>query len=438
MKITYYEEGGVNEIKEPLCYITLEELSMRVKYNPNVRLYKSLREWRITDKDRYDNEKRKLPYISPHVETIGRRLSDEDYEINFRSFTQLMYFDIDDVENVEKEKQRIINQYKDIVSFVCISPSGRGITIIIQIENEITKDNFSMIWNSIRLNEFREEKVDTKATGIGRLMFLSYDPNVYFNPQATLSIDFTMDENVGNQYNTVGVKFSINLNSHILNSNTITKRKYRIYHIKEVLKVIKTTTQVEVESELVDIKEVEYAKMYIPRIIPKGKRHLTFFSMINYLLHLNPTIELDYIFSYMWLINNYFTSPKLDTKELLRHFNSTVEQIHRNQIVYIKFKTRRIHWNYNCCYLNSVDKELIAKRLLGLYTRYKNHIRVSEAIDRLVVEGKKITNNAIKDITGMDVKTIRNYRDKPSINLELEKTFILEELIPQKPNNMCA
>ena len=438
MKITYYEEGGVNEIKEPLCYITLEELSMRVKYNPNVRLYKSLREWRITDKDRYDNEKRKLPYISPHVETIGRRLSDEDYEINFRSFTQLMYFDIDDVENVDKEKQRIINQYKDIVSFVCISPSGRGITIIIQIENEITKDNFSMIWNSIRLNEFREEKVDTKATGIGRLMFLSYDPNVYFNPQATLSIDFTMDENVGNQYNTVGVKITNRVNSHILNSNKITKKKYRIYDIKEILKIINTTTQVEVESELVDLKEVDYISMYIPRTIIKGRRHSTFFRMIHYLMYLNPNVEIDYIFSYMWLINNCCTSPRLDKNELTRHFNSVVDKIHKTEIVYVNFKTRRIHWNYNCSYLNVIDKELIAKRLLGLYTRYNNHIRVSEAIEKLTQEGTKITNMAIKYITGMDVKTIRNYRDKPSINLELEKTLILEELIPQNPNNMCA
>ncbi len=438
MKISYYNEGGINLQKQPIKYITLAEFVLLVKNNPNIGFYENLRNLSITDKPRYDKLKKTLPFITPHVEAIGRKLSGDSFGENFRSFTQLMYFDIDNVENVQSEKQRIINRYGDFVSFVCISPSGRGITIIIQIENEITKDNFSMIWNSIRLNEFREEKVDTKATGIERTMFISSDHDVYYNPDASLAIDFTMDEKVGNHCNTVGVIFSINLNSHILNSNTITKRKYRIYHIKEVLKVIKTTTQVEVESELVDIKEVEYAKMYIPRIIPKGKRHLTFFSMINYLLHLNPTIELDYIFSYMWLINNYFTFPKLETKELIRHFNSTVEQIHRNQIVYIKFKTRRIHWNYNCCYLNSVDKELIAKRLLGLYTRYKNHIRVSEAIDRLEVEGKKITNNAIKDITGMDVKTIRNYRDKPSINLELEKTFILEELIPQNPNNMCA
>ena len=218
----------------------------------------------------------------------------------------------------------------------------------------------------------------------------------------------------------------------------ITKKKYRIYDIKEILKIIKTTTQVEVESELVDLKEVDYISMYIPRTIIKGRRHSTFFRMIHYLMYLNPNVEIDYIFSYMWLINNCCTSPRLDKNELTRHFNSVVDKIHKTEIVYVNFKTRRIHWNYNCSYLNMIDKELIAKRLLGLYTRYNNHIRVLEAIEKLTQEGTKITNMAIKYITGMDVKTIRNYRDKPSINLELEKTLILEELIPQNPNNMCA
>ena len=92
------------------------------------------------------------------------------------------------------QKQRIINQYKDFVSLVCISPSGAGISIFIQIENELTRENFNPIWNSIRMNELCDENIDVKANGIARTMFLSYDPDIYFNPNATLAVDFEIED----------------------------------------------------------------------------------------------------------------------------------------------------------------------------------------------------------------------------------------------------
>ncbi len=129
-----------------------------VRNNPSVGFYEHLRNLRITDKTQYDKLKKNLPNSTPHVEVIERSLKDELFYENFRSFSNLMYFDMDNVEDVLNEKQRIINQYGDFVCFVCISPSGRGISIIIQIENEITRENFNKIWYSIRLNEFKDEK----------------------------------------------------------------------------------------------------------------------------------------------------------------------------------------------------------------------------------------------------------------------------------------
>jgi hypothetical protein len=439
MNISYYNEGGINLQKQPIKYITLEEFVLLVKNNPNIGFYEHLRNLKITDKEQYDKLKKTLPFITPHVEAIGRKLSGDYYDINFRSFTQLMYFDIDDVENVHKEKQRIINQYGDFVSFVCISPSGRGISIIIQIENELTRVNFDMLWLSIRMNEFKDENIDMKATGIGRTMFISSDQDVYYNPNVSLAVDFTMDEKVGNHTNSLGVKFTNYINSHISNSNTITKKKYRSYSINEILNTIVTSTPVDVDNEIVDVREVEdYVSMYIPRIIVDGKKRSTYLIMIHQLFHLNPDLQIDIIYSYIWFINNNFAKPRMEKSQLLRHFNNVVDEIHKTKMVSVNYRTRSIHWNRNCQFLSCIDKMTIAKRLVGLHTRYKNQNSVFEAIDRLGVEGKKITNKAIKEITGKDIKTIRNYRDKPLIDLEVEIKVILEELIPQNPINMCA
>ena len=82
--------------------------------------------------------KLKLPIITPHVEATARKLAGNEFDKNLKSFTQLMYFDIDNVQNVHMEKQRVINQYEDFVALVCISPSGAGISIFIQNWQSIT------------------------------------------------------------------------------------------------------------------------------------------------------------------------------------------------------------------------------------------------------------------------------------------------------------
>jgi hypothetical protein len=128
----------------------------------------------------------------------------------------------------------------------------------------------------------------------------------------------------------------------------------------------------------------------------------------------------------------------MEKSQLHRHFNDVVDEIHKTKMVSVNYRTRSIHWNKNCQFLSCIDKKTIAKRLVGLHTRYKNQNSVFDAIDRLGVEGKKITNKAIKEIAGKDIKTIRNYRDKPLIDMEVEIKAILDDLIPQIPQNMCA
>ena len=149
--------------------------------------------------------------------------------------------------------------------------------------------------------------------------------------------------------------------------------------------------------------------------------------MIHHLFYLNPELEIDVIYSYVWFVNNVFVRPKLDKHDLLRHFNNVVNQIHSSSLVYVNYKKRRIHFNKNCWYLTSNDKMILAKKLTGVYKRHHNKQRVNDAIQKLENEKKKLTNIAIKQITGMDVKTIRNHRKSPDIDLEFEISSIIDE-----------
>ena len=435
MNITYYD--GIKS-KNPSRYLNLQEVYEFIKTSPNVGLIETIRHLKSNNDGYYRELKLRLPIITPHVEATARKLAGDEFDKNLKSFTQLMYFDIDNVQNVQEVKQRIINQYKYFVTMVCISPSGAGISIFIQIENELTKENFNPIWNSIRKNELGSENIDVKANGIARTMFLSSDPEVYYNPDATLAVDFEIDEEQGTDPNTCKLKTNNNINSHFSSTNTITKNIYHLYGIDYVLNLINTTTQVEVDNHIVDVKEVPYVALYIPKMITEGNRHSTLYSMIHHLFYLNPELEIDIIYSYVWFVNNVFVRPKLDKCDVLRHFNNVVNQIHSSSLVYVNYRKRRIHFNKNCWYLTSNDKMILAKKLTGVYKRHHNKQRVNDAIQKLENEKKKITNVAIKQITGMDVKTIRNHRKSSDIDLELEISSIIEEFSSFNPTQLSA
>ena len=424
MKITFYD--GIRK-NIPNGYLNYQQVYEFIKTSPNVGLIETIRHLKVNNDNHYRELKLKLPIITPHVEATARRLAGDEFDKNLKSFTQLMYFDIDNVQNVYDEKQRIIYQYKDFVSMVCISPSGAGISIFIQIENELTRENFNPIWNSIRMNELAGENIDVKANGIARTMFLSSDPDVYFNPDATLAVDFEVMEEQGIDPTTCRLLNNNNINSHFSSTNTITKEKYNISNIDYVLNLINTNTQVDVGNHIVDVKEVQYVALYIPKMITQGRRHSTLYKMIHHLFYLNPELDIDIIYSYIWFVNNVFVRPKFDKHELIRHFNNVVNQIHSSSIVYVNYRKRRIHFNKNCWYITSKDKMILAKKLTGLYKRHQNKQKIIDAMQHLISKGSKITNIAIKKITGMDVKTIRNHRKTKDIDLEFEISSIIEE-----------
>ena len=224
--IPIYEKGIKSTT--PNRKIDFQELYQLILNGSHKSQIETIRHLKQVGDNYYKTYKEKLPYITPHVDVKERNLSDEHFTKNFICFTGFLYFDLDNVENILEEKKRIIYQYGNQVALVCLSPSGAGLTILVRVSNQITRGTFPFMWNKVRTTLLKAEKVDPKATGMGRAMFLSYDPDVFVNYESVVDVDMK-DEELGNRPNSFIFSLSNSLNSDF--SKKKNKKKYRWYNI---------------------------------------------------------------------------------------------------------------------------------------------------------------------------------------------------------------
>ena len=116
--------------------------------------------------------KKKLPCIS-----VSGTFANGHASINLTKHSGLIQIDIDKLDNVNELKSKLI---QDEFVFACfISPSGRGIKAIIKI---LSIDHLKS-FEDLRIYFKKKYKVDIdlQCKDVGRLMYLSYDPELYIN-----------------------------------------------------------------------------------------------------------------------------------------------------------------------------------------------------------------------------------------------------------------
>jgi len=418
--IPIYEKGIKSTT--PNRKIDLTELYQLILIGGSHRgLIETIRHLKQNGNDYYKTLKESLPNITPHVDVKERKLEDDHFTENFICFTGLLYFDLDNVKNVLQEKQRIIEQYGSEVALVCLSPSGAGITILVRVSNEITKGTFPFIWNKVRTTLLKDEKVDTKATGIGRAMFISYDPDVYINNDSVVDVDIK-DVEIGIQPSSYSSSLYNSLDSNLFKrKNKDEYRWYHIYNLDEVLANIKTKTIVPVSNPVVEFKEVEVLdEIRIMFKIRDDYKHAFFYRIIHQLYYLNKDVELDYIYSYLFFINNNKTTERMRTKELVRFFNSVIDNINRTGEYHIETRIKRVHFNPDNKAISGDEKKSIASVINGFFTRWETRKKIDSAIELLNVQNIKPTNRAIAKLIGMSVDTIGDRKKDPPIDMDYE------------------
>ena len=139
--------------------------------------------------------------------------------------------------------------------------------------------------------------------------------------------------------------------------------------------------------------------------------------MIHQLVYLNPDIEKGYIFSFLFYVNNVFSKPKMNIKELVSLFNFVYHGIKSTGIIYPKTFIKYVHFNKGYK-LTGKEKSNIANKLNGYYRRYENIKKIIEAKQQLNSAGTKITQKHVSRMTGLSLKTVQTHFNAEPINMD--------------------
>ncbi len=408
MMFSYFKDGIKDLIPER--NIDLPQLVRLIKDNPQKKEIEDIRYLRSIGDDSYKTLKKKLSYITPNciVHRRSLKLENGDLDKNLISFSQYLYFDIDINSDVDRYKQDFIKNFSHIVSLVCKSSSGGGISVLIKVSNQITKQNFKSLWKEIRSSIFKDEQVDEKCCDIGRASFISYDPELYVNYENEIEIDISTtlpQEKRVNQYKTWEKK-----------NNTL-MYTFSGTPINELFEKLNIKTPVAVDNQFVDFKPIDYTKVFIPKLIKDGTKHKVYTSIIHNLVHLNPDIENQEVLRFLGYINNNYAKPRMENKELSRLTHLVINGIKNNGSNFHTSKTKYVHFNDKC----DLEKEVkvkVSNGINGAFRRYKTINRIYEAREKLHQIGEKVTQKEVSRLSGLSLSTVQKHFKDERIDMD--------------------
>ncbi len=178
----------INDSTEQLQSVSVEWLYNLIK-NSNDGIKSQLRQLRImrnVDETKYRNQKKMLPYfVCAHFSPSFRKTE------NF-AYTEYFVVDVDHLAQKGLTANEVKNKLKadDRVLMCFVSPSEDGLKVLIKLSERCYDAGWYSLFYKNFLWEFSHthnlnQVIDTKTCDVTRACFLSYDPEVYYNPNAT-------------------------------------------------------------------------------------------------------------------------------------------------------------------------------------------------------------------------------------------------------------
>lgn len=182
MQITVFK--NIHETQVPY-HRSIEWAIERIRNGKNRELIEYIR----SIPDRNDRNKVKAQLPSYLFQGIFEHRSKQ----GIQQFTGLIALDFDHIgtmEQVKEFKEQIIEVPFTYLAF--ISPSGDGLKVFFKVdENDI--ENYVNYFNAIE-NYFSSEYFDTSVKDFSRVCFESYDPDIFYNPDAQIWIEKDIEE----------------------------------------------------------------------------------------------------------------------------------------------------------------------------------------------------------------------------------------------------
>ncbi len=396
-----YFETGITDTK---CakYLGLPELRQLIVNNPNAQKIAKIRSLRKIGDSHYKSLKSQLPNITPNCILRERNLEGENLEKNLIQFSQYMFFDFDDKTNPQEYKSYFIDKYGHKASLICLSTSLGGISVLFKIKNQVTVENFEDIWYAVKNSILPDEQIDTHCKEIGRAMFISHDPDVYCNFENEIEVEFKDDSSSDNETKEEQQSKPCKKNINNLIS------PFSLIPIEDVLQKIIVHTIVPVTNPIVDFRPVEFVEFFIPKVIRDGTKHVTYTRMIHTIIYLNPNIEREYIFSYMFYINNRFAKPRMEKREFIRLFNMVYNGIKETGQAIVNKAIKCVHFNTQAN-LTKEEKIMISNLLNGFKRKNESIQKIIDAKEELKQQKQRINKKRIAKISKLSPKTVRKY-----------------------------
>jgi len=388
--------------------INIQQLVCLIKDNPHKEHLLRLRA-AAYGSDEYSRLKARCECITPHGVFSGLKNSD------LLSMSGYLFFDVDNIDNID-EQIEIIKKLNP--TLICVSPSNRGLHILFRVSG-MTKDNFLVVYKFVS-NIINECGVvtDTGAGGLVRKMNISYDTDVFFDPNA----EFIIDENA---FRLFKVSFSrlkvtnLNTDKQIkgLNISNISAAEEEgnitlngtffktPLSIKELLSEIRMGTAYteDIDGDFV-IDEQETYRILIPHTINDGTKHRLYTRIVNALYWLNPGVTDHQVYSYIYWVNQR-AQPPMNDYRLRQYLSFLINNIKENGIM-LKPRIKKIHFN-KMSNLTTKQKQIMASKINGAMRTNKTIDLIQDTIVECARLGMKPTQKNVSDISGLSLRTVK-------------------------------
>ena len=390
-------EGKINN-KIPSKTIDFNTLITIVKTNPYKRDYKVIRTHKKGD-IQYNQGKKELVRCHPNCVLKYNSISGPDFEKNYEIGSGYIYLDIDNLNNPIEFKKEFILKYKEVVSMVCLSSGGNGLSVLVKINHLITsKHEYKCIIDFLKSQYFRDVEFDSGSDKLSQMWFISHDPNVFVNTEVCIDVTEGLkcvDQGIIHRVVSNNTLFYalekeiMYLSIADINSNLITRTKYN-------------------NKKDIDIETVPWTDIKIPRVIKDGNKRRIYTRLIHSLFHLNPEVEPKYVLGYIYNVNRNCADPKMSYRDLLSLFNMQYGYIKSDHYKYQNFRYKTIHISPDAK-LTSSQKSIIANKINGCIRQNKTKSVIAAAINQLINDEKDYSVSSISKMTGVSRKTVGLY-----------------------------
>jgi hypothetical protein len=397
----------------PKRYIDFPSLVKLIKNNPEKLKIEKVRELRRSGLD-YSTPKSYLPYVTPNSLVKVRKLKDAEY--NLIAPSSYFYIDIDDYPNSQKLKDRFIEEYGNLASLICISCSGGGISILFKVSNHLkTEKDFQIARQYIVDNIIVGEKNDENVKDLARAMFISSDPDVFYNYENEIEIPAILFKRKKKEDEKCLME-SKKSHSDMIRIDCTPSDSFIPTPIDEVLAQLIFETPVNVENPVVDYKEVDYVEVRFKYLIKDGLKHKTFTSMLHKLIYLNPTADKQLLLSYLYHVNVGYTGNKrMSLTELIGLFETVYYGASVLGNSKVKPDLKRIHYNKDC--QANFNKRKVSGKIRGAIQKNQTKLKIKAIIEEMEEKGLSISKSSISKHSGIHRDTIREHIDSDLIDI---------------------